>query len=126
MFKYPVIIFTFLFAHNICVAQRDCEINYIRGRQASYKDSARGFLLYCDEIKNTFEYRIYNYTIDSVTRIYCGTLKTAADTLYLNYNQGKMPANFKPFLIKEFSGNYYIQYFDDGTRKFLWKRPLGY
>ena len=124
MVKYPVIIFSFLFASNICVAQGYCEINYIRARSASYKDSTRGFLFYYDEIENTFEYRMYNHAIDNLTRIYCGTFKAAADTLYLNYNQNKIPGGLKPFLIKEFSGNYDIQYFDDGTRKFLWKRPF--
>jgi hypothetical protein len=126
MHKYFTILCAFHLLVLTCAAQSDCKLNYIRARYASYSDSTYGYLFCFDETKNAFEYRIYNHANDSLTRIYCGIFKTVADTLYLNYRKGK-PTGVKPFLIREFSGNYYIQYFDNGTRKFLWKRPrMGY
>lgn len=123
MLRYTIIFSCILFATTTCLAQSDRKMNYIRVRTASYSDSTRGFMFLYDETKNAFEYHIYNHIIDSITHVYCGTFETVRDTLYLNYSKGNIPADLKPFLIREFSGSYYIQYFDNGTRKFLWKQP---
>lgn len=122
MSKHLIIISISFLVSKFCFAQEDCNVSHMPYATAYYNDLQCGYLFFHDERRNTFEYRIYNHAIDSTTHMYCGTFTTVKDTLFLQYQKGNAPAGMKPFIIREFSNSFFIQYFNDGTRKFLWQK----
>jgi hypothetical protein len=63
--------------------------------------------------KGSFYYRIE--TRDTVVN-YKGKYGAVANEIYLKFT-GNKPAGFKPYLVVEASGNYYIQHFTDGRKR---------
>lgn len=92
-------------------------------------------LAWNEDTVNNYQFAIVDDTVFyySITkksaRIYQGkvSVKSSLDTLFLDYYKNRKPANFRSYLVREASGLYYIQFFDNSPKRiFLRRQRLGH
>jgi len=83
------------------------------------------FAVYKD---NRFSYVITKKdSLSEKNESYYGDFTNTPDTLFLDFHKNIKPQGIVNYLIKEGSGNYFIQYFTDGrNRMFLRIKPWGH
>ncbi len=54
---------------------------------------------------------------NKIKKYYYGRFQNVGDRIYLNYYNAICPSNMVTYLVKEISGNYLIQNFNDGSKR---------
>ena len=74
---------------------------------------------------NSFLYEIVNKDKENtqLIEIYSGSYTFNNDTVFLRFKSKKQPINIKPFLIRESTGNYLAQQFNDNAPRIFFRLP---